>query len=452
MSGSEKCTYLDRISIDAHTATSQLAVAASVPVPTDDDWELELGCTAAVPDQAQSVLLARPEMTQHFDLQVCRLGGSGATMCIKAEDTVADLKAHIASTWDVPMSNQQLLLEATVLQPDSRQLRDWLHYVAQPIKITLVVRRRRCALFAKDKTMLLWDLDDDKQMLALHGHKKTVLSLTVDWSRARALSGSMDNTLRVWDLTSAKSLHVLDGAHSKGVRLVCADWSSSRALSVDHRGLICTWDLDAAVKVQVVRDHCCESHLSLTCWNPDVFVHWQSSRILSCGGISVNTWHVWSLAAEHNTLELATGQAKHGKHALGAAAVDWAAQRALIFTVSSGSNQISTSYLMSLESGDCLNQIPMRDLELSRPPPHCCAMDWASRCAVVGGILLDLESGKGTHNFAVGNAEASGVDVCWSLQEMLVIQESQMRCQDPRLCTKSRCGILIWARSSRDES
>ena len=57
-----------------------------------------------------------------------------------------------------------------------------------------------------------------------------------------ALSGSDDNTLRLWDLTSGQTLHTLQG-HTHWVRAVAVLADGRRALSGSYDNTLRLWDL-----------------------------------------------------------------------------------------------------------------------------------------------------------------------------------------------------------------
>jgi WD40 repeat protein len=60
----------------------------------------------------------------------------------------------------------------------------------------------------------VWDLDSGQPLATLTGHESSVLSVAVTTDGRRAVSASLDRTLRVWDLDKGICLAVvaLDGA------------------------------------------------------------------------------------------------------------------------------------------------------------------------------------------------------------------------------------------------
>ena len=59
-----------------------------------------------------------------------------------------------------------------------------------------------------DKTIKVWDLEAGKESLTLRGHTAYVTSLALSGDGKRLFSGSEDNTIKVWDLEAGKeTLH-----------------------------------------------------------------------------------------------------------------------------------------------------------------------------------------------------------------------------------------------------
>ncbi len=62
-----------------------------------------------------------------------------------------------------------------------------------------------------DKTLKVWDLTTGKEQFTLNGHSSSVNAVAVTEDGKRAISGSDDNTLKVWDLTTGKEQFTLNG-------------------------------------------------------------------------------------------------------------------------------------------------------------------------------------------------------------------------------------------------
>lgn len=70
----------------------------------------------------------------------------------------------------------------------------------------------RLALSSGDEPVIrLWDLESDRQVGTLKGHKRYVFSATFTADGRRVLSGSRDGTIRLWDLASRTEVYRVDG-------------------------------------------------------------------------------------------------------------------------------------------------------------------------------------------------------------------------------------------------
>ncbi len=70
---------------------------------------------------------------------------------------------------------------------------------------------RRAVSGSWDGTLRLWDLETGKSLRTLEGHTDWVSAVAVLADGRRALSGSEDGTLRLWDLETGESLRTLEG-------------------------------------------------------------------------------------------------------------------------------------------------------------------------------------------------------------------------------------------------
>src|SRR5665647_355733 len=77
---------------------------------------------------------------------------------------------------------------------------------------------------------------------ALTGHSSTVCAVAVTPDGTRAVSASVDKTLRVWDLASGETLRTLEG-HSALVSAVAVTPDGTRAVSASHDHTLRVWDL-----------------------------------------------------------------------------------------------------------------------------------------------------------------------------------------------------------------
>lgn len=143
---------------------------------------------------------------------------------------------------------------------------DWVLCVAYSPCGTMI------ATGSMDNTIRLWNAASGEPLGGLlSGHSKWIsslawepLHLVKDGQTPRLASGSKDNAVKVWDTTSRVCAMTLSG-HSNAVS--CVKWSGSNILySASHDKTIRAWDINAGGKtIQVLKSHAhWVNHLSIS--------------------------------------------------------------------------------------------------------------------------------------------------------------------------------------------
>ena len=91
-----------------------------------------------------------------------------------------------------------------------------------------------------DNTIRLWDMDTDETLLILNGHTDRVLAVAFSADGRTLASGSDDQTIRLWDVATGQQKDILLG-HTSGVTAV--------AFSPDRRMLASTGGWDNTVRL-----------------------------------------------------------------------------------------------------------------------------------------------------------------------------------------------------------
>src|SRR5262249_48377679 len=76
----------------------------------------------------------------------------------------------------------------------------------------------------------------------LEGHTDSVNAVALSTDGKRAISGCLDNTVRVWDLESSAPPHILEG-HALPVHAVALSTDGKRAISGSDDNTLLVWDL-----------------------------------------------------------------------------------------------------------------------------------------------------------------------------------------------------------------
>jgi len=102
------------------------------------------------------------------------------------------------------------------------------------------------SLFASgssDKKIRLYEDDDEdkKCIRTLLGHTNSVSSLTFNFDGSHLASGSLDNTIKIWDVSSGICLQALDWVHVVGIYAIASTKDGLRLISGSSDGMICVW-------------------------------------------------------------------------------------------------------------------------------------------------------------------------------------------------------------------
>jgi WD40 repeat protein len=93
-----------------------------------------------------------------------------------------------------------------------------------------------------DETLKVWDLSSGRELNTLVGHSDVVTAVAISSDGQTAISGSWDHTLRLWDLSSGHAFHTLKG-HSDKVYAVAISLNGQTAVSGSNDKTLKVWDL-----------------------------------------------------------------------------------------------------------------------------------------------------------------------------------------------------------------
>jgi WD40 repeat protein len=103
---------------------------------------------------------------------------------------------------------------------------------------------RRAVTGSRDKTVILWDLETCTILSTLIGHSGFVLDVSVGIGErgSRAVSTSTDRTVIVWDLETGTKIGVIEGPVSFPRAVVSAD--ARTVVTTTAEGMLRVWDLE----------------------------------------------------------------------------------------------------------------------------------------------------------------------------------------------------------------
>jgi WD40 repeat protein len=158
----------------------------------------------------------------------------------------------VAAGWDKTLKVwelDELLTAGSLLDGDARQdsCLD-LHGHSDLVRAVAVSADGRQALTgAEDGALILWDLDEGRNLGQLLGHGGTVYSVVLFEDGRRALSTSADRTLKVWDLESFQELASLCG-HERPVVAVGLSPDGRWVVTASEDQTLKAWNLSAVLE------------------------------------------------------------------------------------------------------------------------------------------------------------------------------------------------------------
>ena len=93
-----------------------------------------------------------------------------------------------------------------------------------------------------DNSVRVWDVSTGREFNLFKGHTNYVLSVAFSPDGKQIISGSNDNSVRIWDATTGDELKVLEG-HTKGVASVAFSPDGRQIVSGSYDNSVRVWDL-----------------------------------------------------------------------------------------------------------------------------------------------------------------------------------------------------------------
>ena len=191
---------------------------------------------------------------------------------------------------------------------------------------------KRALSGGNDDTVRLWDVETGRSLRLFEGHTAQVTSVAWSSDQRRALSGSLDETVLLWDVEAGQCMRVLEG-HRGTVHGLA--WSADQRLalsgSADHT--VRLWDLDTGRCRRVFEGH--TSGVRTVAWSAD-----QRLALSGSDDVTVRLWDVET----GRSLRVFEG------HTAPVTSVAWSADQRLAL---SGSDD-HTVRLWDLATGQCL--------------------------------------------------------------------------------------------------
>ena len=164
-----------------------------------------------------------------------------------------DYQPHIqrlcASLTETALHQWLRLLRPTLDPPGTALLRTLVGHAGYVTAVALT--SDGCAVSASlDNTLKVWDLETGQELRTLAGHSSWIHSVAVSSNRHRAVSASEDGTLKVWNLETGQELHTFKG-HTDAVKAVAITTDDRYAVSASDDKTLKVWSLETGQEFSV---------------------------------------------------------------------------------------------------------------------------------------------------------------------------------------------------------
>ena len=112
---------------------------------------------------------------------------------------LAQARATERGPWLCPYS-------ASMIPPGGPLIRTLAGHTDEVSAVSVTPDGRRAVSGSHDKTLKVWDLETGRELRTLEGHAGSVSAVSVTPDGRRAVSGSHDKTLKVWDLEKGEEI------------------------------------------------------------------------------------------------------------------------------------------------------------------------------------------------------------------------------------------------------
>jgi small GTP-binding protein len=182
-----------------------------------------------------------PALHNTFPERVITLGGKdhyAHAYSFTPDGTHALVGGQILQLWNIENENS-LTLEG---------------HTSDVWSVSLSANQRKALSASLDRTIRLWDLETGRCMRVLKGHDDEVSVVVWSEDQLQALSGSHDSSVRLWDIDTGRCLRVFQG-HEAPVWSVASNYNRHRILSGSVDEIVRVWDVDTEECLSVLSGH-----------------------------------------------------------------------------------------------------------------------------------------------------------------------------------------------------
>jgi WD40 repeat protein len=132
---------------------------------------------------------------------------------------------------------------ASLTPPSGSLLLTLVGHTKGVLAVALTPDGRRAVSGSSDHTVKVWDLEMGTEDRTLAGHTQYVTAVALTADGRQAVSGSGDRTLKVWDVEAGTVKRTLTG-HTEGITTVALTADGRRAVSGSYDKMLKVWDVE----------------------------------------------------------------------------------------------------------------------------------------------------------------------------------------------------------------
>ncbi|MBD2168091.1 PQQ-binding-like beta-propeller repeat protein [Calothrix membranacea FACHB-236] len=127
--------------------------------------------------------------------------------------------------------------------PGGRLIRTLTGHSSFVNAIALTPDGQRVISGSSDNSLKVWNLQTGEELFTLKGHRKPISAIAVTPNGKQVISASRDNTLKVWNLETGNELFTLSG-HSSLVNAIAVTPNGKQVISASWGNTLKVWNLE----------------------------------------------------------------------------------------------------------------------------------------------------------------------------------------------------------------
>ncbi len=145
-------------------------------------------------------------------------------------------------------------LTSSLMPPGGPLLRTLMGHTSSVNAVALSPDGCRIISGSADDTLKVWDMESGAELQTLKGHTNSVFAIALIPNGRFIISGSLDHTLKVWDMENGTELRTLIG-HTDAVTAVAVTLDGRRIISGSWDCTIKVWDMENGTELRTLTGH-----------------------------------------------------------------------------------------------------------------------------------------------------------------------------------------------------